>query len=128
MYVFLSPEGEPHYMAKDDPRYKTTKSRQQGRNTYYMKTKLFKNIDICFPRDFTFHWLRATFALHYYRWLQPLIVKGFATDGDIISLVQKRLHHSDRKTTEHYLKLFDSVSDRLVAQKIYEERVLNLFD
>lgn len=128
MYVFLSPEGEPHYMAKDDPRYKTTKSRQQGRNTYYMKTKLFKNIDICFPRDFTFHWLRATFALHYYRWLQPLIVKGYATDGDIISLVQKRLHHSDRKTTEHYLKLFDSVSDRLVAQKIYEERVLNLFD
>ena len=127
MYVFLSPEGEPHYMAKDDPRYKTTKSRQQGRNTYYMKNKLLKYADMGFPRDFTFHWLRSTFALHYYRLLQPLVAKGCATDGDIISLVQKRLHHADRKTTEHYLKLFDCVSDRLTAQQIYEERALNLY-
>lgn len=127
MYVFLSPEGEPHYMAKDDPRYKKTKSKPQGRNTYYMKKKLLNKCSESFPKDFSFHWLRATFALKYYRWLQPLSAKGVLTDGDIISMVQKRLHHSDRRTTEHYLKLFDSVDERLKAQSVYEERVFNLY-
>lgn len=128
LYVFLSPEGEPHYMAKNDPRYKTTKSKPQGRNTYYMKKKLLKLTNEDFPRDFTFHWLRATFALRYYRWLQPLLSTNVLTDGDIISMVQKRMHHADRDTTEHYLKLFDSVSDRISAQKIYEERAFNLYE
>ena len=128
LYVFLSPEGEPHYMAKNDPRYKTTKSKPQGRNTYYMKKKLLKITSEDFPRDFTFHWLRATFALEYYRWLQPLASSNVLTDGDIISMVQKRMHHADRATTEHYLKLFDSVSDKITAQKIYEERVFNLYE
>ncbi|NOI55759.1 site-specific integrase [Vibrio crassostreae] len=127
MYVFLSPEGEPHYMAKDDPRYKRTKSKPQGRNTYYMKKKLLSKCSESFPKDFSFHWLRATFALKYYIWLQPLSANGVLTDGDIISMVQKRLHHSDRRTTEHYLKLFDSVDERLKAQSAYEERVFDLY-
>ncbi|PST87871.1 integrase [Photobacterium sp. NCIMB 13483] len=127
MYIFLSPEGEPHYMAKTDPRYKMKKSRPQGRNTNYMKKKLLKYSGEIFPTDFTFHWLRATFALRYYRFLQPLSAKGIITDGDIVSMVQKRLHHSDRSTTEHYLKLFDSVDDRLAAQQKYEERVFDLY-
>lgn len=127
MYLFLSPEGEPHYMAKTDPRYKTKKSRPQGRNTSYMKKKLLKYSNEVFPHDFTFHWLRATYALRYYRFLQPLVTKGLARDGDIISMVQKRLHHSDRSTTEHYLKLFDGIDDRLAAQQKYEERVFDLY-
>ncbi|MGI2014547.1 site-specific integrase [Shewanella oncorhynchi] len=127
IYVFLSPEGEPHYMAKNDPRYKITKSKPQGRNTYYIKNKLLKYANANFPSAFSFHWLRATFAYRYYRWLQPLCAKGHITDGDIISLVQKRLHHSDRATTEHYLKLFDSIDERLVAQTIFEERVFDLY-
>ncbi|WP_172380275.1 site-specific integrase [Vibrio sp. Vb339] len=127
MYIFLSPEGEPHYMAKDDPRYKTKKSRPQGRNTYYMKKKILGKCSALFPKSFSFHWLRVTYALKYYRWLQPLSTNGVLTEGDIVSLVQKRLHHDDRRTTEVYLKLFDSVDERLKAQSIYEERVFDLY-
>lgn len=128
MYLFLSPEGEPHYMSKTDPRFRTKKSKPQGRNTYYMKKKLLRYASNSFPNDFSFHWLRATYALNYYRWLQPLFSKGLVTEGDIISMVQKRLHHSDRTTTEHYLKLFDSTDDRLLAQQAYEERLFDLFE
>ncbi|PKF49504.1 site-specific integrase [Enterovibrio nigricans] len=92
-----------------------------------MKKKLLKYTGHIFPKDFKFHWLRATFALRYYLFFQPLAAKGLITEGDIVSMVQKRLHHSDRATTEHYLKLFDSVDDRLEAQQKYEERVFDLY-
>lgn len=72
--------------------------------------------------------MRATYALRYYRWLSPLYARGYVTDSDIISMVQKRLHHSDRSTTEHYLKLFDSIDERIEAQALYEERVFNLYN
>ncbi|MEH6565079.1 MAG: site-specific integrase [Halopseudomonas sp.] len=127
MYIFLSPEGDAHYMAKSDPRYKITKSKSQGRNTYYTKKKILKYAKDFFPKDFTFHWTRATYALGYYRWLQPLSAKGLVTDGDIISMVQKRMHHSDRLTTENYLKLFDAVDERVAAQGSYENQILEIY-
>jgi integrase len=127
MYLFLSSAGGAHYMAKSDPRYLTTKSRPQGRNTYSMSKKLSKIVSTKFPSDFVFHWLRATYALRYYRFLQPLFAKGLVSDRDIISMVQKRLHHTDRETTQLYLKLFDSIDERLIAQQLYEERVFDLY-
>lgn len=127
MYVFLSSAGGTHYMAKSDPRYVTTKSRPQGRNTYSIGKKLSKIASKKYPKDFVFHWLRATYALRYYRFLQPLFTKGLVSDGNIISMVQKRLHHSSREITEHYLKLFDSIDERLIAQQLYEEKVFNLY-
>jgi integrase len=127
MYLFLSSAGGAHYMAKSDPRFFKTKSRPQGRNTYSMNKKLSKIVSTEFPIDFVFHWLRATYALRYYRFLQPLFAKGLVSDRDIISMVQKRLHHTDRKITQHYLKLFDSIDDRLIAQQLYEERVFDLY-
>jgi integrase len=127
MYIFLSSAGGTHYMAKSDPRYFKIKSRPQGRNTYSMNKKLGKIVSTEFPNDFVFHWLRATYALRYYRFLQPLFAKGLVLESDIISMVQKRLHHTSRETTEHYLKLFDSIDDRLIAQQFYEERVFDLY-
>ena len=129
MYLFLSPQGEPHYMARSDPRYKITKSKPQGRNTYYMKLKWKKLADGNYPSDFTFHWLRATYAYYYYRSLQPLVARGIVKGRDIISMVQKRLHHENREVTESYLKLFDMVvDDRVAAQSIYEQEVFGLYD
>lgn len=128
MYLFLSPQGEPHYMAKSDPRYKITKSKPQGRNTYYMKLKWKKFAGDNYPSNFTFHWLRATYAYYYYRRLQPLAAKGIVTHGDIISMVQRRLHHAHRTVTESYLRLFDMVvDDRVAAQSIYEQQVFGLY-
>ncbi|MCP4991703.1 MAG: site-specific integrase [Colwellia sp.] len=127
MYLFLSSAGGEHYMAKKDPRYFITKSRPQGRNTYSMNKKLSKLVSEKFPSDFVFHWLRATYALRYYLYLKPLFSKGIITDGNIISMVQKRLHHVSREATERYLKLFDSIDERLIAQQLYEERVFDLY-
>ncbi|MCK8095276.1 site-specific integrase [Pseudoalteromonas sp. 1CM17D] len=129
MYFFLSPQGEPHYMAKSDPRYKITKSKPQGRNTYYMKLKVEKFAGANYPRNFTFHWLRATYAYYYYQRLQPLVAKGVLMNADIISMVQRRLHHASREVTESYLRLFDMVVDsRVAAQSIYEQQLFGLYD
>lgn len=126
-YLFISSHGNAHYLAKSDPSFISTKSRPQGRNTFSLGKKLSKVVSDKFPSDYVFHWLRATYALHYYKFLQPLFAKGYISDNDIISMVQKRLHHSDRDTTLGYLKLFESIDDRLKAQQLYEERVFELY-
>lgn len=128
MYLFLSPHGNCHYMAKNDPRYLQVRSRPQGNNTDNMKKKLLQLTGEGFPKDFTFHWLRATFGLQYYKWLLPLVAKGYLKLGDEIGLVQRRMHHSDRSITEHYLKLFMNIDDRIDAQGKYEDHLFDLYE
>ncbi|WP_348708604.1 site-specific integrase [uncultured Pseudoalteromonas sp.] len=128
MYVFLSEQGHCFYMAKDDPRYVRAKSPPIGQRTTSLKNKLLKFLPDSFPRDFTFHWLRATFALEYYNWLVPLVTKGKMTPSEQFDLVRRRLHHKNRETTENYLKLFADISDAKSAQELYESRLFDVFD
>lgn len=129
MYLFLSTNGNCHYMAKNDPRYRQVKTRPKGEHTDYLKEKLFRNVSASFPKSFTFHWQRATFAYQYYQHLSRLVVyngktklkPGQLRPGDEIRKIQIRLHHTNRETTEHYLKLFVEFDDKLVAQDGYEE-------
>lgn len=37
------------------------------------------------------------------------------------------MHHSDRTTTEKYLKLFDSIDERVEAQNLYEKGLLESY-
>jgi len=123
MYLFLSKFGNCFYMARNDPRYRKLKTRPQGEHTHYLKTKLFKHVSPDFPKDFTFHWLRATYAYSYYQYLAPLVAEGKLKPGDEIRRIQLRLHHSDRKITEHYLKLFTGFDEKKIAQENYEDRL-----
>lgn len=124
MYVFLSDQGGSYYMAADDPRYDFIKSPPTGQVTDNLKKKLLSLADNGFPRDFTFHWLRATFAYQVYQRLQPLLASGAIRYGEDISFIQSRMHHKSRETTECYLKLFLMHSDKLLAQEAYEEHLL----
>lgn len=130
MYIFLSDQGNCYYLAKDDPRFPMIKSRATGQVTDTLKRKLFKFVVDGFPKDFTFHWLRATYAYMYYLWLQPLIESGHIKIGEEISFIQKRLHHKNRETTENYLKLFNDINERQHAQNLYEDNLLDrkMFD
>jgi len=129
MYLFLSSKGNCHYMAKSDPRYRQVKSRPKGEHTDYLKKKLFKHISASFPRSFTFHWQRATFAYKLYQHLIPHIIydkkiklkPGQLRPGEEIRRIQQRLHHKDRETTENYLKLFVDFDEKMAAQDDYEE-------
>jgi len=131
MYLFLSTRGNCHYMAKDDPRFRKVKSRPKGEHTDYLKNKLFKYVSDEFPRDFTFHWQRATFAFMLYQLLAPLVnydskvelKPGQMRPGDEIRFIQQRLHHANRETTEHYLKLFTNFDQIVAAQEAYEDRL-----
>lgn len=131
MYLFLSVKGNCHYMAKDDPRYRKVKSRPSGEHTNYLKEKLFRYVSDEFPKRFTFHWQRATFAFGLYQHLSPLIVfdlkaklkPGQLRPGQEIRQIQTRLHHKDRETTEHYLKLFTNFDEVIAAQESYEDRL-----
>ncbi|SJN08910.1 site-specific recombinase, phage integrase family [Halomonas citrativorans] len=130
IYLFLSDQGNCYYMAKDDPRYPKAKAPPTGQVTGTLRAKLFKFVEDDFPKNFTFHWLRATYAYMYYLWLQPLVEAGYIKIGEEISLIQRRLHHNDRATTEEYLKLFSNINEVLDAQEKFESVILNrkMFD
>lgn len=125
IYLFLSDQGNCYYMAKDDKRYPSIRSRPTGQVTETLKRKIIKFAGNKFPRDFSFHWLRATYALRLYEQLQPLIAKGVINAGDEISYIQQRMHHKNRETTENYLKLFQNSDIKLKAQEVYETAVFD---
>lgn len=120
-YLFLSDQGNCYYMAEDDPRYASVKSRPIGQVTETLRKKLMRAVGQKFPASFTYHWLRATFAFQLYQQLVPLLKAGNLQYGEEISIIQHRLHHADRETTENYLKLFLMYSEKLVAQERYED-------
>lgn len=125
MYLFISDQGNCYYMAKSDPRYSMVKSPQTGQVTETIKRKLVKKASSQFPSDFSYHWLRATFAYQLYQRLQSLVKKGAMKPGEDIDFIQKRMHHESRGTTENYLKLFKMTQEKVIAQEIWEGKLFN---
>lgn len=125
MYLFLSDQGNSYYMAKSDPRYTVVKSPQTGQVTETIKRKLIQKASSPFPKDFSYHWLRATFAYQLYQRLQPLVQEGAMKHGEDIDFIQKRMHHESRETTENYLKLFKMTHEKVIAQEIWEGKLFN---
>ncbi|MQU60975.1 tyrosine-type recombinase/integrase [Pseudomonas helleri] len=125
MYLFLSDQGNCYYMAKNDPRYTIVKSPQTGQVTETIKRKLVTNASSPFPKDFSYHWLRATFAYQLYQRLQVLVREGTLKPGEDIDFIQKRMHHESRGTTENYLKLFNMTHEKIIAQEIWEGKLFN---
>lgn len=124
-YIFLSEQGNCFYMAKNDHRYPYVKSPQTGQMTDYLKRKLLKSASVNFPKDFTFHWLRATFGYLLYQWLLPHLKSGTLKAGEEIQIIQQRMHHENRETTENYLKLYRCMDERLHSQEIFESEIFN---
>lgn len=125
MYLFLSDQGNCYYMAESDPRYTIVKSPQTGQVTETIKRKLIQKISSPFPKDFSYHWLRATFGYQLYQRLQPLVQEGAMKPGEDIDFIQKRMHHESRETTENYLKLFKMTHEKVIAQEIWEGKLFN---
>lgn len=125
MYLFLSDQGNCYYMAKSDPRYSVVKSPQTGQVTETIKRKLLQKASSEFPKDFTYHWLRATYAYQLYQRLQVLVKEGLMQLGEDVVFIQKRMHHESRETTENYLKLFKMTLDKVIAQEIWESKLFN---
>lgn len=121
MYVFISEQSNCYYMAVDDPRYPFVKTKPAGQVTETLKRKILRFVSEEFPRAFSFHWLRATFAYQYYQYLVPFLKSGRLQSGEEISILQYRLHHENRETTENYLKLFLMVPEKIRAQEDYED-------
>jgi hypothetical protein len=125
IYLFLSNQGNCHYMARNDYRHAKTKSNPTGQRTDSLSKKLLNNLPSNFPQGFTFHWLRATYGHKYYQYLMSLVEKGIIKDSEVISRVQARMHHSKRATTENYLKLFLNINDRIKTQEMYENQLFS---
>lgn len=125
IYLFLSDQGNCYYMAKNDPRFTIVKSPQTGQVTATIKRKLITKACSPFPKDFSYHWLRATFAYQLYQRLQPLFREGMLKPGEDIDFIQKRMHHESRETTENYLKLFKMSHEKIVAQEIWEGKLFS---
>ncbi|EHJ9993044.1 site-specific integrase [Vibrio parahaemolyticus] len=135
MYLFISERGNCHYIAKNDPRYPSIKTRPKGIVTHYITKKITSMASKKFPSSMVFHWTRATFAKLLYdglvkqnelikeqnKLLPPDKQKSLKSDSEILSEVQYRMHHSDRRTTENYLKLFAGINEKIDAQEMYED-------
>lgn len=121
-YVFLSSRGGCHYMSKCDSRYQTLLNPPIGGNTQNIIERIFREVDTDFPKGFSFHWLRATFAYRYYQFLLPLVNNKTITYVDQISFVQQAMGHKNRETTENYLKLFTGEDELLSMQECWEEQ------
>ncbi len=124
LYLFLSDQGNCYFMAKNDPRYPMLKSPPRGQVVDTLKRKLFKEASENFPRDFYYHWLRATHALLLWKSLEPRIESGVYTQSEAIGIIQNRMHHQNRETTENYLKLFLNMDKKLIDQELFEEFLL----
>jgi integrase len=127
-YLFLSERGNCFYMSKEDPRYPFMRSPPIGQITDNIKRKLLKQASPNFPKDFTFHWLRATFGHLLYQWLLPFLKDGRLKMGEEIELVQRRMHHEHRKTTENYLKLYSGFNEKILSQEIFESQIFDWSD
>ncbi|MHC5349087.1 site-specific integrase [Metapseudomonas furukawaii] len=125
IYLFVSDQGNAYYMAKSDPRYSVVKSPQTGQVTETIKSKLLNKASSNFPKDFSYHWLRATYAYQLYQRLQVLVKDGFMQLGEDIGFIQKRMHHESRETTENYLKLFKMSNEKVMAQEVWESKLFN---
>jgi len=126
VYLFLSEQANCYYMAASDPRYPSIKTLPIGQVTRYLVSKISSCVEPGFPENFSFHWLRATFAYQLYQQLVPLMNAGQLNYVDAVSVIQSRLHHEDRGTTESYLKLFLMIHERLELQELYEQRLFGL--
>ncbi|EKT4503490.1 site-specific integrase [Pseudomonas putida] len=126
MYVFLSEQCNCYYMAANDPRYIFSKSRPLGAVADTIKRKILRKVASDFPVDFTFHWLRATYAYQLYQLLKPRLANGTLEPGQEITIIQSRLHHKYREVTENYLKLFSMKSEKIRAQESYEDVLFKL--
>lgn len=124
-YVFLSNRGNCLYAAKDDPRLaKLGSSAPKGAYVQTIVDKLkAQSLPSDFPSDFTFHWSRATFAMRYLDYLQPLVDAEVISMSTAISMVQERLAHKDRETTENYLKLYKGIDEKMALQDRFEDRM-----
>lgn len=123
IYVFLSDQGGCYYMAQNDPRYPVVTSRPTGQVTDTLKKRILGKVSDKFSKSFTYHWLRATYAFQLYQRLLPLLASGEIQPGEEISIIQRRMHHRHRETTEQYLKLFNMHSRKLEAQEVYEDYI-----
>lgn len=125
-YVFLSEQANCYYMASSDPRYRFVKTRPLGAVADTLKNKLMRYVSAEFPKDFSYHWLRATFAYQLYQRLVPRLKDRRLLPGEEISIIQGRMHHERRETTENYLKLFTMIPEKLMAQEEYEDALFKL--
>jgi integrase len=123
IYLFLSSRGDCRYMAKDDPRYLKTKTPPTGGSIQTVINKLYKfDLPKGFPKDYKFHWNRASFALNYYLFLKPLVDERVITYQNLIAFIQAALGHESPETTEKYLNLFTENEKLFEMQSQWEKK------
>lgn len=138
LYIFISEKGNCHYIAKCDPRYKVLRkgTRPKGKRTDVLCQKIERFASSAFPKDFVFHWLRATYALRYYENLVKIeearvdagLQKRPRRFDQIIRDVMVRLCHKDINVTQSYLNLFENFDERQEAQNAYEDYIFKDFE
>lgn len=120
-YAFLTNRGDPYYAARNSATT-TKKSGLRGETVrQFIKDQLIpkaKKIDSEFA--FSFHWLRATYAMNLLDLQLEKVNCGKITLGEALNFVRERMGHSSIKITERYLN-YRKLSEftKLMEQEYY---------
>lgn len=129
-YLFLTRNGSPYYISKEDPtrrNYGTPPSGGSVRKFIYQQL-LPELQSLGFSSTFKFHDLRATFGMSIVRTWITKIEAGEATMDELLAHVMMRMGHNDVATTLRYLSYDFNENAILKAQMNWEQLTTKLIE
>lgn len=125
-YVFLNKQGNPLYIAKNDPNKKFYRTLPSGNAiTKFVSVSLRPKLrELGFNGTFRFHDLRATYGMNLVN-SAKITEESFKS---ILTFVKERMNHRNIQTTLQYLKFNSSTNLIEKVNKNYESYLTTLFD
>ena len=129
-YLFLTQQGSPYYLAKDDalkfdPNFKGRYRKSGGTIRQFLSERIIpyiqKNHDLNF--HFKIHDLRATFGMNHTDIQMDLVDSGRVTLSQARNIVRQLMWHENSKTTDLYLDYRRRLEQVYAAINGYGEQV-----
>lgn len=124
-YLFITKHGNPYYSYPENSHNEDTSNKFYDGSAVRMKIrKLIQLIQEKFPefRRFSFHDLRATFAVNF---LHNMTLVGYDTNYSLHEL-KERLGHSDIESTLPYIKYYENKKKLEKINIDYQKILFNL--
>lgn len=127
-YIFLTRTGRPYYTAKADEGVLGTV--EKGSAIRYFIINTIKPIMAAHGHDikFSFHDLRATFGMNLLEERESMLNKGLITPLELLDYIRRRMNHSSRATTEHYLNFKKNRQLIYEADEAFQAHIWDLID
>jgi hypothetical protein len=128
-YLFLTNRGEPYYQSAQDPGYSGKRYLSEGAAVrQYIHDRIIPALSnrLGGVYKYSFHDLRASFAMNLYDSLWPLLVQGGITVSELREYIRFRLGHVSDNALDSYLKFNNRTELSERAQHDWERNLEKL--